>query len=335
MRRRTFIGACSGIAACSRKSAGPPVTLRIGLAGPGLITHLPLTLAQHLGFFADEQLEVELDAFPLGMDTANALRDGRIDVSCNQFSWLLQQDSDSAGLRGFVNLLRYPGYVMVASPSSRVRRIDSLAGKSVGLVEADRDAQFLLAYLLGKRNVGRSSVTVKAFARPLELVEAIKKGSVDAGVLMEPYVSKLESDLQKITILIDMRTGKGVDEAFGLMEFPGPVIAATIEWIGTNESTALRLVRALQSSLRWIGSHTASQVIEKLPVDVRQPDDEIYLPALVSMLPTFSPNGSLREDSMETAAQVVAYSIPGLAESTVRAADTFSTVLVDRATTAP
>lgn len=309
MKRRAFVGACL-LAGCSRRPTAPGATVRIGVAAPERITTLPLKLAELLGYFDDEGLTVDFDAFPAGVDTAPALRDGRIDVACNEASLLLQQGA-GARVRGFLSLVRYPGYVIIASPRREaLRRIEELEGARVGVVEQDRDSQYLLRYILGRRNVSWEAVKVTRFAKPEPLSAALEQGGVDAGVLIEPHVSRLEDAAPKLALLMDLRTAHGVAEALGVSDYPGPVLAATENWITDNRAACERLARALRRTLLWMSSRTASQIADRVPVEFHQPDRAIFVNALVAMLSAFSLNGELTAEGGAALEAVWKYANP-------------------------
>jgi NitT/TauT family transport system substrate-binding protein len=285
--------------------------MRIGIAAPERIATLPLKLAELLGYFDDEKLTVEFDSLPLGVDTAPALRAGRIDVACNQASLLLAQPPDAARVRAFLSLVRYPGYVLTASPQARaLRRIEDLAGAKIGVLEEDRDSQLLLRYVLGRRNVGWESVELARFPKPEPLVEALGAGKVNAGLLLEPHVAQMQSRHPKTARLLDLRNGPGVVEAVGAAEYPGPVLSATAEWIAGNRAAGEGLARALRRTLLWMSSRTASQIVARVPVEFRQPDEAIYVEALVATLPAFSMSGELTPDAAAALARVWKYAHP-------------------------
>lgn len=310
MKRRGFLGAFLA-AGCSRRPADPLSTVRIGVAAPERISTLPLKLAELLGYFDDEKLTVEFDAIALGVDTAAALRAGRIDVACNQATFLMEQDRQAARVRGFVSLLRYPGYVLVAARRAAARRrIEDLNGATIGVVEEDRDSRFLLRYVLGRRNVAWESVKVARFTKPEALVDALSAGQADAGILTEPHVSRLETLVSKLTVLLDLRNAPGVTEAVGAGEYPGPVLSATDEWIADNRSVGEGLARAVRRTLLWMTSRTASQVAQRVPVEFRHADEDVYVHALVATLPAFSMSGELTADGADALARVWRYANP-------------------------
>jgi NitT/TauT family transport system substrate-binding protein len=333
MDRRLFIAAGLGAVACNRDDNGPPVKVRLGVAGIDLIHNLPLTLAKQLGFYGEETLDVEIEDLPSGSDTISALGEAKIDAASNYYTALLQSGLEGQNLKAFLNLLRYPGLVVVASPRTKLnlRLVDQLSGATIGMATPDTAAHFLVNYLLGKRNVKRDSVRVQDFGRPQALVEALVSGNVDAAVLAEPALSRFLRDAPKAPILLDMRTAEGVREAYDVSEYPGAVVYSSSGWVEDNHATCLRLARAFRKTLAWIGSHTAEQIADKVPVEYRQPDPSLYVEALVSMAPIFSPNGALPSESAEMVRRVLEYSRPELKQTSVEATATFTNEFVDRA----
>jgi NitT/TauT family transport system substrate-binding protein len=162
------------------------------------------------------------------------------------------------------------------------------------------------------------------------LGDALTSGQVSAAVLIEPLVAQLQNQAVKLTILLDLRTAQGVVEGIGVSEFPGPVLSATDEWIGSNRSTCERLTRAMRRTLLWMSSHTASQIASRIPVEFRQPDEATYINALVASLPAFSVNGNVAPASLAALRQVIEYSAGGAAP-TLSGEDVFTSEFLDLA----
>src|SRR5882757_104262 len=69
------------LAGCGEESGGQDTaTVRVGVGGKALLVYLPTTLAEQLGYFTDEGLQVEFDDLEGGSQALQALQGGSVDV---------------------------------------------------------------------------------------------------------------------------------------------------------------------------------------------------------------------------------------------------------------
>src|SRR5262245_55622670 len=142
--------------------AGAHVRLAIG--GQNQMVYLVTTLAQELGLYREEGLDVELQDFQGGAKALQALVGGSADVVSGFYDHTIQMAAEGRELVAFVTMLRYPGLVLVTSPQAAetVTDITQLKGRMAGVTTAGSSSQMFLTYLLKQHGVGPDGASVTA-----------------------------------------------------------------------------------------------------------------------------------------------------------------------------
>jgi NitT/TauT family transport system substrate-binding protein len=251
---------------------------------------------------------------------------GSVEVVTGFYDQTIQMAAQGTRLRAFVNMLRLPGLAVVVSPKSRkpMTQLDDLKDSTVGVTSPEPSTQFLLNYLLAKRNIALTEVSVVGIGHSAAALAAVESGKVDAAVMAEPGLAELAARNPKIRLLADMRTPHGAEELFGSPEFPASVLYSTEEWLRKNGETARRLAGAIKRTLAWIVSHTALQITQKMPRQYFSGDVELYEQALVAATPIFNPNGIMTLEGAETVRRVLAYSVPAVKDASLDLSQTFT-----------
>jgi NitT/TauT family transport system substrate-binding protein len=139
-----FCAACGGTGAAARR------TVRIAIGGQSQMVYLPTTLAQELGFYKAEGLDVELQDFQGGAKALQALVGGSADVVSGFYDHTIQMAAEGRTLVAFATMLRFPGLVLATSPqaAASVSTIEDLKGRIVGVTTAGSSSQMFLTFLL-------------------------------------------------------------------------------------------------------------------------------------------------------------------------------------------
>ena len=145
----------SGLAAAQTK-----ITIAVG--GGACLCYLPTVLAKQLGEFDKAGLAVELVDLKGGSDALKAVLGGSADVVSGYFDHCVNLAAKKQELKSFVVYDRYPGLVLVVSPShtSEINSIKDLAGKKVGVSAPGSSTDFFLKYLLKKNGLDPTSAAV-------------------------------------------------------------------------------------------------------------------------------------------------------------------------------
>ena len=335
MDRRHFALSALGAAACTRQRQTKALPIRLAIGGAAQLVYLPTTLAQQLGYYREEGLDVTLQDFPGGSKALQALLGGSADVVSGFFDHTIQMAALPAGearrLTAFVNMLQYPGLALVVSPKAKkpIRRIADLESATIGVTAPGSSTHFFLNYLLAKSSVQPEAVSVTGIGHGASALAALESGRVDAAIMTDPGLSELLDRDPKITRLADTRTASGVREVFGVAQYPASVLYAPADWIRRNVDVAQRLARAMKRTLGWIVGHTAEQIADKMPAAYQGPNPALYREALFASMPIFNPNGALSLEGAETVRKVLGYSIPAVRENPVDIKLTFTNEFVE------
>ena len=161
--------------------------------------HLLYFVAQEKGFFKQEGLDVELARFTNSGEGLTAIKTGKLDAGSFGTSAplvFIDKGADFAIFGGQMG----EGHGLVSKPdkAERFKDLKNLKGATIGAIRlATGDVVFRAAL----SDVGidwKKDLTIKEFDSPAAVLEAIKKGSLDAGLLWVPYLTIAEKQGLKV-----------------------------------------------------------------------------------------------------------------------------------------
>ena len=324
---------CVVVAALSTACAKAPVAsnhIRLAVGGQNQMVYLPTTLAQELGFYKAEGLDVELQDFAGGSKALEALVGGSADVVSGFYDHTIQMAAEGRHLVAFVNMLRFPGLVLVTSPqaAASVTNVDDLKGRVVGVTSAGSSSQMLLTYLLQRHGVAPDSVSVTPIGSAATAVAAVERGKVDAAMMADPAFTLVTRRTSGVHVLADLRSADGVRQAFDTPTYPASVLYAPAEWIQKNHDAASRLARAMVNTLTWMQSHSADDISAKTPKTFRGDDDALYAEAVSHSMPMFSPDGVMDAAGAEAVRTLLAQSMDKVRRARIDLSQTYTNDLV-------
>ena len=257
------------------------------------MVYLPTTLAQELGFYKEEGVEVELQDFEGGAKALQALIGGSADVVSGYYDHTIQMAAERREFVAFVTMLRYPGLVLVSSPQAadRVSSIAALKGRIVGVTSPGSSSHMFLTFLLAKSQLAADSVSVTAIGSGASSLAAIESGRIDAAWIGDPAFTLVKKRNPGVHVLADLRTEEGTKEAFGVGTYASAVLYTSGDWLNAHRDTAGRLARAMVKTLGWMSSHTEQEIADRVPKRLRGDDDALYVEALKASRAIFSTDG--------------------------------------------
>ena len=315
----------TGLAAAQSK-----VTVAVG--GGACLCYLPTVLAKQLGEFEKAGLNVDLVDLKGGSDALKAVLGGSADVVSGYFDHCVNLAAKKQELQAFVVYDRYPGLVLVVSPShtSEIKSVKDLAGKKVGVSAPGSSTDFFLKYLLKKNGLDPAGTAVIGVGLGATAVAAMEQGQIDAAVMLDPSVTVLQGSHPDLRILSDTRTQKDTLETFG-GEYPGGALYSTAAWVNSHEKEVQALTNAILGTLAWIHSHSPEEIMAKMPEEIVGKDKNLYLAALRNTIPMYSRSGKMDPKGADAVLSVFSVGSPEVANAHIDVSKTFTNRFVDEA----
>ncbi|MEA2864997.1 MAG: sulfonate transport system substrate-binding protein [Bradyrhizobium sp.] len=315
----------SGLAAAQSK-----ITIAIG--GGSCLCYLPTVLAKQLGEYDRAGLVVELVDLKGGSDALKAVLGGSADVVSGYFDHCVNLAAKKQELQSFVVYDRYPGLVLVVSPShnAEIKSIKDLAGKRVGVSAPGSSTDFFLKYLLKKNGVDPANASVIGVGLGATAVAAMEQGQIDAAVMLDPAVTVLQGSHPDLRILSDTRTQKDTLDVFG-GEYPGGALYSTAAWVTSHEKEVQGLTNAIVNTLAWIHAHPPEEIMAKMPPEIVGKDKTLYLAALKNTIPMYSETGKMDPKGADAVLAVFSVGSPEVAKANIDVSKTFTNKYVDQA----
>jgi NitT/TauT family transport system substrate-binding protein len=311
-------------------AAQSKVTIAVG--GGACLCYLPTVLAKQIGEYEKAGLAVDLVDLKGGSDALKAVLGGSADVVSGYFDHCVNLAAKKQELQSFVVYDRYPGEVLVVSPAhtNEIKSIKDLAGKKVGVSAPGSSTDFFLKYLLKKNGIDPANVAVIGVGLGATAVAAMEQGQIDAAVMLDPSVTVLQGSHPDLRILSDTRTQKDTLDVFG-GEYPGGALYSTAAWVASHETEAQALTNAIRATLDWIHSHSAEQIMEKMPPEMVGKNRELYLAALKNTIPMFSQTGKMDPKGADAVLAVFSVGSPEVAKANIDVSKTWTNRFVDAA----
>jgi len=333
--RREFIQAVAVGAAMlplGRALAAPPEKSKVVLSVGGRATlyYLPLTLAERLGYFRDEGLQVEVNDFPGGAKALQALIGGSADVTAGGYEHTIQMHAKGQKLQGFVlqgNVAisvgltkgKFPAY---AGPQD-------LKGRRIGVTAPGSSTHMMVNHLLASVQLKPEDVAIVGVGTGATAVSAVRSGQIDALSSIEPATVMLERS-GDLRVVHESITPAGSKAVFG-GPLPSACLYAKRAFIDENPNTVQALTNAMVRALRWLQSASADQVQSVIPPEYMLGDKAAYAAALTRLRPIYSTDGRIAPEGAQRFLQVTATHDPSVrAASALRVEDTFTNTFVDK-----
>ncbi|MER7396760.1 ABC transporter substrate-binding protein [Streptomyces sp. NPDC000151] len=330
LRRCVAAAACLGtlaaVSGCGSGGSGDAV--RIGVGGQPLLVYLPTTLAQQLGYYKKEGVQVRLADLQGGSKALQAMQGGSVDVVSGYYDHTIQMQAKHKDVVSFVNMLRYPSLVLAVSPKAakKIDSIEDLKGAKVGVTAPGSSTDFFLKKLLTDHGMKADAASVQGIGGDSTAVAAMEQGRVDAAVMLDPAVSQLQkrAGAKRVKILTDTRTERGVKEDFGVSTYPAAVLYSDRDWLKDHPEQARKLAKAIVRALKYIDTHSAKEIAAKMPRKYAGDDPAVYEQAIAQAKDAYAKDGLIRPDGAAAVHKVLSAFTPEIAKADVDLKKTYT-----------
>ncbi|MBK1612689.1 ABC transporter substrate-binding protein [Rubrivivax gelatinosus] len=277
----------------------PRLTLAVG--GKNLLYYLPLTVAEQLGYFKAEGLDVSIVDFAGGAQALRALVGGSADVVSGAFEHTINMQAKGQRLRAFVLQGRAPQVVLGINPKTlpNYRGPADLKGRKIGVTAPGSSTNVMVNYFLARAGIKPSEVSIIGVGATQGAVAAMRSGQIDAIANLDPVISLLKRS-GDIRIISDTRIVAESDKLFG-GPMPAGCLYAPQSFVDKNPATVQALANAIVRADKWIQAAGAGDIIKAVPESYQLGDRAIYVDAFLAAKGALSPDGTIPEAGAATA----------------------------------
>jgi NitT/TauT family transport system substrate-binding protein len=319
MRRRTLIRLIpAALATPIARAQGPDkpkVTLAVG--GKNLLYYLPLTIAEQLGYFKAEGLELTIADFAGGSQALRAVVGGSADVVSGAFEHTVNMQAKGQLLRAFVLQGRAPQIVLGVNPRTmpNFKGVADLKGKKIGVTAPGSSTNVMANFVLAKAGIKPNEVSIIGVGTSSGAVAAMRTGQIDALSNLDPVITLLQRS-GDLKIVSDTRIVAESDKIFG-----GPMPAACLyapqAFIDKNPNTVQALANAIVRANRWIQAAGPADIIKTVPESYLLGDRAVYIDAFLAAKGALSPDGMIPDAGADTARRALASIDPEIDKATL------------------
>lgn len=308
----------------------PQVKLAIG--GAGCLCYLPTVLAHQLGLYKKNGVALEMITFKGGSQALTAVIGGSADVVSGYYDHTVELAAKGKQFQAFTVYDRFPGLVLVVSPkyTHKIMGVADLVGKEVGVSAPGSSTDFFLKYLLSRAGKDPRSAAVVGIGLGATAVAAMEHGQVQAAVMLDPAVTLLAGKYKNLRILVDTRSAADTRKVFG-GDYPGGSFYAAADWIKNHAAAAQGMANAIAEALKWIHSHSAQQIMAKMPADYVGKNKALYLAALKNTIPMYSKTGLMDPKGATAVLKVFSQSDKEVADAKIDVSKTYTNALAEKA----
>src|SRR5689334_9452435 len=150
----TFV-AVLALAGAAQAQAPEKKEITLGVGGKSALYYLPLTIAERLGYFKEQGLDVTIDDFRGGAQSLAALAGGSVDVVTGAYEHTIRMQAKGQDVRAVIELGRFPGFVLGVRKerAASVKSFRDLKGFKIGVSAPGSATHFFVNALIGKEGL--------------------------------------------------------------------------------------------------------------------------------------------------------------------------------------
>jgi len=277
------------VLACVSAAHGAPIQLMVG--GIEKQIYLPAALADRLGYFKEQGLDVQVLSDTSGGHAEDGLLTGSVQGVVGFYDHTIDLQAKGKFVQAVVQFSQAPGeaVVVAARKADAIRSPADFRGRVLGVTGLGSSTHLLMQYLAAEHGVKKGEMTITGVGAGDAFMAALREGRIDVGMTTEPTLSHLLKS-GDARLLVDLRTPTLAAAQLGGV-YPAACLYMSAPWIRTHHDEVQRLVNALVKALRYIGSHSAQEIAAQLPPDYMAGDRALYVSTLQQSKSMFTLDG--------------------------------------------
>jgi NitT/TauT family transport system substrate-binding protein len=305
--------------------------VHIAVGGKASLYYLPLTIAEQLGYFKEEGLNVSIADFAGGSQALRAVVGGSADVVSGAYEHTLNMQPKGLYLQCFVQQGRAP-QIAIGLSTAKAKTYKSpkdLKGLKVGVSAPGSSTHMIVNYFISRDGLKPSDISVVGVGLGATAITALKSGQIDAVSNTDPVMTKLEQD-GDVKIIADTRTLKGTEQVLG-GPMPAGCLYAPVDFIRKNPNTVQAMTNAIVRADKWIHAASPQDVLRTVPESYLLGDKALYLFSFNKVKEAMSIDGMISDAGAKTALKVIPAFNPEVKANEIKLALTYTNEFVKRA----
>jgi len=317
------------LTACGGSTAAPatdnsPADVKIMVGGLNKQIYIPNKLAELLGYFKEQNLNVTLIDEGSGQASEEEVIAGNVDGGSGSYSHVLELQPKGKYMQQVIQFQIAPGEAEMvdAKKADSIKTAADLKGKNLGVTSIGSGTHTISLALLGRAGLTGTDAKFVAVGAGNTFIAAMQQHVIDAGMTTEPTISRLvKSGVGKV--LIDLRTPTSTRAALGA-DYPFIGIFMMSTYVSSHKGVVQRLVNAYVKTLKWMKAHTAAEITDKMPTDYYAGDKEGYVAALDGQKDSFTADGKMPAAGAQNALDIELKYVKDMKGATVDLSKTYT-----------
>lgn len=303
----------------------------IAVGGKAAFYYLPLTIAEQLGYFKAEGLDLEISDFAGGSRALQAVVGGSADVVSGAYEHTINLQSKNQMFQAFVLQGRAPQIAVGVSTRAvpGYRSVADLRGKKIGVSAPGSSTNMVANLVLSRGGVKASEVSFIGVGTSAGALAALRSGQIDAMSNTDPVMTMLEQK-GEVKIISDTRTLRGTQEVFG-GPMPAGCLYAPLDFVQKYPNTCQALTNAIVHGLKWLQTAGPSDIIKTVPESYLLGDRALYLASFNKVREAIALDGLIPEEGAKTALRALASFEAGVKPDKIDLAKTYTNDFARRA----
>ena len=306
--------------------------VHIAVGGKSAFYYLPLTIAEQLGYFKTEGLEVKISDFAGGSAALRAVVGGSADVVSGAYEHTISLQGKKQYFRAFVLQGRLPQIALgvATAKAGSFKSFKDLKGMKIGVSAPGSSTHNLVKQLLTKAGLDPvKDVSIIGAGIGAGAIAAMKSGQIDAISNVDPVMTKLELE-GAVRIVADTRSAKGTQEVWGA-PLPAGCLYAPVAFVQKYPNVAQALANAIVRADKWIAKASATDVAKVVPESYLLGDRALYLFSYDKVKEAISPDGMISEVGAKATLAALRAFDPGVAKADIQLESTYSNEFAKKA----
>ena len=278
-------------------STGKLPRVSLALAARHSLYHLPLTLADQLGFFRQAGVAVDFVAHEAGAHAVATLVSGKADVVAGAFEHVFNPAHQAHKLQAFALMGRSPQVSLgVSARLPRLKSLAELKGARVGVTSVGSSTHAMACQWLLLHGVLPEDVSFVEVGSSNGVWEALRSGSIDAVCNPDPVMHWLEMK-NEVLLVGEARSLQGALQVMGAA-VPGGSLIAREEFLMRQPELAQALTDGLVHALKWLQTVGPTDLFRHVPPAHWMNDRAAYLGAFEKLRESYALDGVIQEDTV-------------------------------------